>query len=796
MREIGRLYRVEGCSLSLLADDQSLRSVRPYVEGEVDERGRNVLDELSSRGSIKGSLVGAVLDNGKQAFVWNAYKGEDFAELSEEALTRQGVSLDRKAARLLRDRVLPSRRLRNILAVPMRRGTEKKGDSVGCILLLNRVDGDPFGSEEVESLETIARQVAIAVTNFYHHRLNLRHTEQERFFNQLLLTDDLDELFQRVLRYLNETYNSRVASLWLATEDGFGTPEETIRVVLRSVAVAPFPGTIPAGELEGKLKRHSIFRLDGCFIGDFFRDNHVASEVRYIEDLRTVEDCWASLREDIGTNRLIAIPLRRFPADAGETDEIIAPPLGVACLRPLEPVNFDEAQRKQLERFANHLAVLMEQVRYRRRYVQLETLKDSLPSLERDDLSAFYYGLVNLVRKVLNAEVCSYFTLGPEGELILKATTAERVKRLAESGKWEILETARFVDQIAYPAGEKSITGVIAELRETVLIYNVHENKEMSTRFMEVGETPDHQSLIGAPIIKSDGTLLGVLRCINKKKEGSFLHVFVQGDRDFLELTVGIMARFIENAEADESKRDFLNQLAHELASPLAALRTQIEFLEEVSKGGRHVRDPEEQFGYLKEQSDYIQYIVSDIQYQFGRGSAIRASYEFSRLVDLAPMIERLKKLLLPFARMDKQIDIITGTSRLPSLYVDARRMEQVVFNLLQNAVKYSRAGGRDIFVGYDSITELGADVPIQWHRLSVQNFGIGVRKVDEEFIFDEYRRGSNVEGSPSGTGLGLAVAKKIVEAHCGRLKLTQRHNPTIFAVDLPAYLAKEPPEK
>jgi len=121
VREIGQLYRVEACSLSLLADDRSLRSVQPYVEGEVDEKGQEALKELSSRSSIEGSLVGAVLDSEKQAFLWNAHGDEDFAELSDEALAKLGVKIDRRAARLIRDQILPSMRLRNIVAVPMRR---------------------------------------------------------------------------------------------------------------------------------------------------------------------------------------------------------------------------------------------------------------------------------------------------------------------------------------------------------------------------------------------------------------------------------------------------------------------------------------------------------------------------------------------------------------------------------------------------------------------------------------------------------------------------------------------------
>jgi signal transduction histidine kinase len=319
----------------------------------------------------------------------------------------------------------------------------------------------------------------------------------------------------------------------------------------------------------------------------------------------------------------------------------------------------------------------------------------------------------------------------------------------------------------------------------------------MSESFTEKTPTQKHESLIAAPILRTDGTPFGVIRCINREKAGALLPVFVKEDQEFLNLIMGIMSRFIENAEASESKRDFLRQLAHELATPLAALKSQIGFLEDVAIRGRSVRYSEEQFGYLRDQADFIQYLVTDIQYQFGRGAAIKTRFEFGQAVDLTPMIERIKKLLLPIARMDKQTDIITGTSRMPPLYVDTRRMEQVIFNLAQNAVKYSRKGSATIFISYDFVEDTDPETGhlFSWHRLAFKDWGIGVRAGDLPFIFDEYRRGRNIEGlAPSGTGLGLAVASRIIEAHGGKLRVTNLKNPTIFAVDLPEYLTRRPP--
>jgi len=596
---------------------------------------------------------------------------------------------------------------------------------------------------------------------------------------------------------LNVNYSSRVASLWLATEDGFGSEEEKLRIVLRSVVVADkSEATISKNDLEAILRRATIFRPHECFVGQFFRRNEELS-VTYVDDMRTVADSWAAHIEQIEAPHLIAIPIRRYAERYSLQTQVSSEArlAGVVSLRPFRPFSFTVERREELERFADYLAVVIEQVRYRRRYRQIEILKDQLPALQSANLTDLYHGVVNLVREALAAEACSLFTVDSDGAMRLKATTATTAVH-TEHGIQHKINTSDWIGRVVYPENLSSITARIADVKKTTLIADIGRDHVVEP-FRETTPTLTHESLIGAPILHMDGTLHGVIRCIGRKKVGALLPVFVKEDQEFLDLIIGIIASLIESAEASEAKRDFLRQLAHELATPLAALKSQIDFLEDVTASGRTMRESDVQFGYLREQADFIQYLVADIQYQFGKGAAVKTRFDFGRAVDLTPTIERIKKLLLATARMDKQIDIVTGTTRMPPLYVDPRRMEQVVFNLVQNAVKYSKKGQGPIFIGYDFVQDTGPDggSPVSWHRLSFKDWGVGVRPNDLPFIFDEYRRGTNIEGSPSGTGLGLAVAKRIVEAHGGRLTVAHVNSPTTFAVDLPEYLTRRPPE-
>src|SRR6185295_17753067 len=164
--------------------------------------------------------------------------------------------------------------------------------------------------------------------------------------------------------------------------------------------------------------------------------------------------------------------------------------------------------------------------------------------------------------------------------------------------------------------------------------------------------------------------------------------------------------------------------------------------------------------------------------------------YSFSAKVDLNAIVEQVRKPMISVARKSKAIEIFGKTAAAPMLHVDRSRLGQVLYNVLQNAVKYSRYGGRDIYIEYDLYDEnIGATD--RWHRIRISNYGIGVPKGEEEAIFRENFRGSNtqtVAAVQSGTGLGLFVARRIVNRHKGILRLEKRDNPTIVAILLPHY--------
>jgi signal transduction histidine kinase len=99
----------------------------------------------------------------------------------------------------------------------------------------------------------------------------------------------------------------------------------------------------------------------------------------------------------------------------------------------------------------------------------------------------------------------------------------------------------------------------------------------------------------------------------------------------------------------------------------------------------------------------------------------------------------------------------------LPLLDADESRLQEVIYNLLDNAVKYSQPGGT---------VSLRAEVNCDRVRISVSDQGVGIKEADLPRIFERfYRADKSRSGEHAGTGLGLSIAKHIVQLHGGSVE-------------------------
>jgi PAS domain S-box-containing protein len=211
--------------------------------------------------------------------------------------------------------------------------------------------------------------------------------------------------------------------------------------------------------------------------------------------------------------------------------------------------------------------------------------------------------------------------------------------------------------------------------------------------------------------------------------------------------------------EADRRKDEFLATLAHELRNPLAPIRTAAELLEREDLSPETLRRLRDIIG---RQTGHLVRLVDDL-------------LDVSRItrgeIQLRRETVQLRRVL------DDALESVAGSMRdrghtltlhvpevLPTLLGDATRLTQVMHNLLENAAKYTPAGGRIEL----SCTTAGTEV-----SLRVRDNGAGIAPEVQSRVFDLFSRLEPGEGlKTAGLGIGLALARRLVQMHGGRLEL------------------------
>jgi len=231
---------------------------------------------------------------------------------------------------------------------------------------------------------------------------------------------------------------------------------------------------------------------------------------------------------------------------------------------------------------------------------------------------------------------------------------------------------------------------------------------------------------------------------------------------------------FNEMAAALERQREaqlaFLGGIAHDLRSPLATLKMT------AALGMMDERPPAEVrplFERVDRQVAKLDRMVADVL-DAARVEADRLSLELRRC-DVRALVSEVVDQHRPAAPAH-HIEVSLPSDPVP-VRCDPIRIEQVLANLLGNAIKYSPGGGR---------VRVGVTAEDGRATLSVADQGLGIAPEEQLLIFEPFRRGARHEGIP-GMGLGLSVARRIVEAHGGALDVESAPGAgAVFRVRLP----------
>jgi signal transduction histidine kinase len=229
--------------------------------------------------------------------------------------------------------------------------------------------------------------------------------------------------------------------------------------------------------------------------------------------------------------------------------------------------------------------------------------------------------------------------------------------------------------------------------------------------------------------------------------------------------------------ELDQLKSDFLGNVSHELRTPLAAIKGFVDNLLD-GVGGPLADRPRHYLVRVRANTDRLSRMVSDLL-DLTRIEAGKIELSPARVAvpdAVADVIETFR----PVAQL-REIELAADLGVCASIWADRDKVQQILGNLVANAIKFSPPGGR--------VTVRAAGEQPGTVRLEVRDTGPGIPPEERERVFDRFYQGRRLaEERPGGTGLGLTIARHLVELHGGRIWVDPGSGGgSVFVVLLPA---------
>jgi GAF domain-containing protein len=645
---------------------------------------------------------------------------------------------------------------RTTLGVPLLR----EGQAIG-VILIRRLEVRPFTDKQIELLQTFADQAVIAIENVRlftelqekNRALTQAHATVTETLEQQTVTAEILRVISRSPTDLQPVFDTivRNARRLCAADSCSVFTHRGDQIHLESIDNATAEGAdairraYPLPPSRGHATGRAI--LTG-------RPVHIP-DVRQDPDYELHGILGAGLRS------IVAVPTLR--------DGIA---IGAITLHTwATPRPFSDAQISLVQTFADQAVIAIENVRlFKELEARTHDLTRSVGELRAlGEVGQAISSTLNLETVLTTIVSRAAGLAGSDGGAIYEYDdVAEQFWLRAEHGETAGVIASR--RDVGIRRGEGAV-GRLAVMLEPTQIADITPEGAYQSRLREALVGVGVRSLLAVPLVR-EGRLLGGL-VVNRKQPGEFAPEVIALLQTFatqsaLAIQNARLFREIEDKSrqlevASQHKSEFLANMSHELRTPLNAIIGFSEVLLERMFGDVNEKQEE----YLKDiyaSGQHLLSLINDIldlsKIEAGRMELDLTEFNLPTVIDNALTFVRERA-----GRRSIALHLMLD-ERLGQMQGDERKIRQVVLNLLSNAIKFTPEGGR---------IEVQAKPKDSVVEISVTDTGVGIAPEDLEAVFEEFRQVGTADKKVEGTGLGLALSRKFIELHGGKIWVTSQ---------------------
>ena len=479
------------------------------------------------------------------------------------------------------------------------------------------------------------------------------------------------------------------------------------------------------------------------------------------------KDIYVPLWPDTAAELAVPIVVDNAEIRWGEKTQRVAKPIGVFNVESVSLNAFSVSDQDLLVSLARYAGLLIDRLELDRKLAQLDKIRLDMVGLR--DWKTIFERMIQTITDTLGYDYVNISLVDREEQRI-------RTEYITGIPKDQVEAFKRMAD---HPLNGPDIQADIC-CRRQIEVPAVDD-----PRFdPQVYGSFNHERLVRVylPMIDPSNEVLGTVETGYRRRPHRE-HIYEQ-DVQILKGFVDYTARALE-----QIPHSLLDQITHELRSPIVGMRNNASFLQR-----RMAQLPEDlidrKFNDIQADCDILLHQVEELEYLLGgqRRSSKRQRVLVFRDV-IIKTVRQLKPLMIDQGmdpnRVDWEADAIR---RIKPLYVNRAQLNQVVYNLLINAIKYSDENPDRFWLKIDT-RQTAHDFVI-----SFRDWGMGIKPEYVNQVFDEGLRTPEViERDVNGSGLGLTIARRIMREMGGDLRLVAWYKPTEFQVILPKKLMENP---